>query len=592
MQTNTENNGGESTPSQKPKTKLWLWLLPIGAICTLAFCGVAGGLIFWQTRSPQAEESVPVSDLSLPNQPEDNPSFLVTPPAAAQAAPTIALTATPTPLTSPSTQGDEAPAFVCPPDNLPAGQTVTPPLLSPISFATRQDSNGWPLDASLQFTTTVTKVLATFGYTGLENGLPWERVWHFGDQELSRGSGVWDAGPQGQLTVQVMAGEGGFAPGLYKLEIYVAGQLMSQGTFTMVKPDTPARRPVQIAYTTWDGAAHQLHLLDLTTNLTETLITSARRPAWSPDAVGLLFYSEGNPAGLQVFNMGQKKAYPLNQETFFQTVAWSPHRAYVATAKSEGQESYLILWDLNQNIAYPGPTGADPAWSPEGQRLAYRGCTAEGWNISTIQVIGAAFAPDTLQRLTQGDDSQPAWSWDGQQLAFVRREGDNQDIYVMNVDGSNLTRLTDQPAADVSPAWTPDGRLVFRSLREGQWGLYSMNSDGSDQRILIDTPAQPDWQPDPLAVSTDILVVTPEPPKPQPQIPAGHGLLAISNQKNNDEMTFTIDNKEHKIGPYQLWMLPLKPGRYTWTASWPGKTSRTGIADIALGQVAYPVVER
>jgi hypothetical protein len=87
-------------------------------------------------------------------------------------------------------------------------------------------------------------------------------------------------------------------------------------------------------------------------------------------------------------------------------------------------------------------------------------------------------------------------------------------------------------------------------------------------------------------------VAEPPPPQPQIEIPAGHGLLAISNQKNNDVMTFTIDNKEHKIGPYQIRMLPLRPGHYTWTASWPGKNSRTGIADVAVGQIAYPVVER
>ena len=57
-------------------------------------------------------------------------------------------------------------------------------------------------------------------------------------------------------------------------------------------------------------------------------------------------------------------------------------------------------------------------------------------------------------------------------------------------------------------------------------------------------------------------------------------------------MTFTIDNVEHKIGPFRYQTIPLKPGHYTWTASWPGKVSRTGLADIALGQVAYPVVER
>ena len=61
---------------------------------------------------------------------------------------------------------------------------VTTPILSPISFATRQDDNGWPLDAALQFTTTVTRVQAFLGYDGMRNGMTWERVWYFGDQEM------------------------------------------------------------------------------------------------------------------------------------------------------------------------------------------------------------------------------------------------------------------------------------------------------------------------------------------------------------------------------------------------------------------------
>ena len=66
----------------------------------------------------------------------------------------------------------------------------------------------------------------------------------------------------------------------------------------------------------------------------------------------------------------------------------------------------------------------------------------------------------------------------------------------------------------------------------------------------------------------------------------------VSNVGNNDEMTFTIDNVEHKIGPFRYKTIPLAPGHYTWTASWPAKVSRTGIADITIGQVAYPIVER
>jgi TolB protein len=320
------------------------------------------------------------------------------------------------------------------------------------------------------------------------------------------------------------------------------------------------------------------------------LAEPAHSPAWSADAKELLFYSESGraetPPGLWLFNPEQRNTYPLASDIPFKSTAWSPHRAYLASTLTTETGTRLVVWDLTQNRAFNGPAGAEPAWSPEGLRLAYRSCDETGWHISVIQVIGTYFDTTTLQHLTGGDDSQPAWSWDGQWLAFVRREAGNQDIYIIRADGSSLTRLTDHPAADISPAWTPGHRLVFRSQRDGQWRLYLMNADGSSQRQLVDAAAPPPEPPDRLAVSANLRVGEPPPPKPQLQIPAGQGLLAVSNRANNDEMTFTIDNVEHKIGPFELRLLPLNPGRYTWTASWPGKIGRGGIADIDMGLLA------
>src|SRR5205814_9520420 len=76
------------------------------------------------------------------------------------------------------------------------------------------------------------------------------------------------------------------------------------------------------------------------------------------------------------------------------------------------------------------------------------------------------------RRLTRNPakDVSPAWSPDGRRIAFARDRGSTKpssDIYVMNADGSRLRRLTRSPANDVSPAWSPNGRkIVFVSDRD------------------------------------------------------------------------------------------------------------------------------
>jgi Tol biopolymer transport system component len=74
------------------------------------------------------------------------------------------------------------------------------------------------------------------------------------------------------------------------------------------------------------------------------------------------------------------------------------------------------------------------------------------------------------------------------------------DIYVVNADGSERTRLTDNPAEDFDRVWSPDGtQIAFRSHRDGDEEVYIMNADGSAQSNLSAAPGtdySPAWSPD------------------------------------------------------------------------------------------------
>ena len=106
------------------------------------------------------------------------------------------------------------------------------------------------------------------------------------------------------------------------------------------------------------------------------------------------------------------------------------------------------------------------------------------------------------KRLTDNPayDGWPSWSPDGSQIAFMSERSGNPDIYVMNADGSNVRQLTDHPANDIWPEWSPDGKwIAFPSRRDGNFEIYLINPDGTQLQRLTNTPGHEDfpaWSPD------------------------------------------------------------------------------------------------
>jgi Tol biopolymer transport system component len=96
-----------------------------------------------------------------------------------------------------------------------------------------------------------------------------------------------------------------------------------------------------------------------------------------------------------------------------------------------------------------------------------------------------------------GEGSDPVWSPDGQRIAFVLAEKPppgvlrlqtNLDIYTLDVETGERTQLTQDRASNEGPTWSPDGqRIAFVSTRDNAQGeIYVMNADGSDVRRLTD----------------------------------------------------------------------------------------------------------
>jgi Tol biopolymer transport system component len=124
--------------------------------------------------------------------------------------------------------------------------------------------------------------------------------------------------------------------------------------------------------------------------------------------------------------------------------------------------------------AFPGANGkiafASDRDQPNPQRF---GLPSE---IYTVNPDGSG---ETNLTQNPADDTQPAWSPDGSRIAFSSNRNGNNEIYTMNADGSGLVRLTN--AGGSWPAWSPDGsKIVFVNNPGGQPGLFVMSaSDGS-----------------------------------------------------------------------------------------------------------------
>jgi TolB protein len=177
--------------------------------------------------------------------------------------------------------------------------------------------------------------------------------------------------------------------------------------------------------------------------------------------------------------------------------------------KRNVKEIYVTDYDgaNQQRITTTRQLNVNPSWSSDARAIAY----AAYRNNLAPEIFVSFIYTGVLQNLTKGrfgltgGASLPVFSPDGRQIVFhaTAQGASAPDLHVMNVDGSNLRRLTTHPDSDTTPTWSPSGtQIAFVSdrLGVGRQQIYVINADGSGLYRLPIPDSQvdrPTWAPAP-----------------------------------------------------------------------------------------------
>jgi hypothetical protein len=255
----------------------------------------------------------------------------------------------------------------------------------------------------------------------------------------------------------------------------------------------PPEEDLDVWGVNWDGSNLR--------NLTEGSAANDAHPSWSRDGKQIVFDSDrsGTPQ-LYIMNADGSSPKALTDNLLQNTEPkWSPDGKWIAYYCRQGMDIQICVISPDGEPAGQPISGTEPVWSPvtgEGTvDLAFLCFQGTQSDICTVEPDGS-----NLMNLTNhpADEQSPAWSPDGNWLAFVSNRGEDVDIYkvcLTCVGDFTAVRLTNEPRGVGSPAWSPDGHWVAYWDVIGQ-ALMMVKADRSDKIYLASGVfGPPIWSP-------------------------------------------------------------------------------------------------
>jgi len=283
-----------------------------------------------------------------------------------------------------------------------------------------------------------------------------------------------------------MAPSGG-GPAISVAVVPATASLLTSGSqdFTATVANDPSNSGVTWSITGCSGGPAACGSLS---RITTTQATYTAPPTVPPGGPGVTATSVADPTKAITATVAVAATSTGREIAFFRSD--SIYAIYVMNAAGTGVTRVTVV-DDHEWLLY-----AEPVWSPDGSKIVFYDGSSKGGD-DDIYVVNADGSGRRNLTNNQAQDVQPAWSPDGTKIAFS--SWSTGGIYVMNPDGSGLRNLTNNAGDNFTPAWSPDGtKILFGSTRDGNYAIYLMNADGSGVTRLTDPEGiwgEPAWSP-------------------------------------------------------------------------------------------------